>query len=242
LATLSKATDARDPNINLKVLLGNNPVLEGTFTQLSDPTLSYSVPIQEIDETGELKGDIVGDGKLWYSSSLTYAYETPDLSSTNTNGLILTRSFEAVEPKGRTKGSSVFKRGDVVKVTITLLSTTDRSNLVVTDRIPSGFEPISFALKDAPLELLRTISQNDSDNEDIAFSLFNFWNWYDLEEVNPDNITLFANHLPKGVYTYNYLVRPITPGTYITPGPTAEEMYAPENYGRALGETITVEK
>jgi uncharacterized protein YfaS (alpha-2-macroglobulin family) len=44
------------------------------------------------------------------------------------------------------------------------------------------------------------------------------------------------------VYTYSYLARPVTPGTYILPGPYAEEMYNPENYGRGAGLKITVSK
>jgi uncharacterized protein YfaS (alpha-2-macroglobulin family) len=64
--------------------------------------------------------------------------------------------------------------------------------------------------------------------------------WYEHQEIKPDAVSVFATYLPAGVYTFSYLVRPVTPGTYLTPGPVAEEMYSPETSGRGSGEKLTV--
>jgi uncharacterized protein YfaS (alpha-2-macroglobulin family) len=59
-------------------------------------------------------------------------------------------------------------------------------------------------------------------------------------EPGRDKISVFSDMIPPGVYEYNYLIRPVTPGVYLTPGPTVSEMYAPDNFGRGAGQSITV--
>jgi len=43
-----------------------------------------------------------------------------------------------------------------------------------------------------------------------------------------------------GVYTYTYVARATTPGVFVVPPPRAEEMYAPETFGRGATDIVTV--
>lgn len=43
-----------------------------------------------------------------------------------------------------------------------------------------------------------------------------------------------------GIYEYAYLARATAIGTFIAPPAWAEEMYAPENFGRGSTDTIVV--
>ena len=41
---------------------------------------------------------------------------------------------------------------------------------------------------------------------------------------------------------YSYVARATTPGTFVVPPPKAEEMYAPETFGRGATDRVVVER
>ncbi|MEW5724588.1 MAG: hypothetical protein AB1896_15865 [Thermodesulfobacteriota bacterium] len=46
--------------------------------------------------------------------------------------------------------------------------------------------------------------------------------------------------MPEGVYTFSYLARAVTAGTFLAPGPHAEEMYSPEVMGLGGGTKVEI--
>jgi len=137
-------------------------------------------------------------------------------------------------PEPGRPGADRFRRGQVVRASITLVVPEARYNVVLEDHVPAGFEPVNFNLADADRTLLDLVDPGDSDEYGRRF-------WYDHQEIWPDRVAVYADYLGPGVYTFNYLARAATPGRYLTPGPRAEEMYAPENAGRGAGQVIVVE-
>ena len=51
----------------------------------------------------------------------------------------------------------------------------------------------------------------------------------------------FSGYLPAGTYTWDYIARATTPGTFVVPPATAEEIYTPEVFGRTGTDTVVVE-
>ena len=51
-----------------------------------------------------------------------------------------------------------------------------------------------------------------------------------------------ADSLEAGVHTHRYLARALTPGAFTLPGSKAEQMYAPERFGRSDERTIKIVK
>ncbi len=45
---------------------------------------------------------------------------------------------------------------------------------------------------------------------------------------------------PKSSATAAYIVRAVTPGTFVHPAATVEDMYRPERYARTAGGTLTI--
>ncbi|MDR1313953.1 MAG: hypothetical protein LBQ12_09725 [Deltaproteobacteria bacterium] len=188
---------------------------------------------------GALPGwKIEGAGELWSFRRLNWAPAESDLSAVGTRGLALTRSFQKVRPEPGHHGESVFRRGEVVKVTVTMMTAVPRWNLALEDPVPAGLEPMDFRMRDQNRNLARLLDGGPGPSDPWAAWL----DWYDREEIRPEAIRLFAGYLAPGVYSYSYLARPVTPGTYPVEGPYAEEMYAPENHGRGEGAVITVER
>ena len=51
--------------------------------------------------------------------------------------------------------------------------------------------------------------------------------WYEHQNMRDERVEAFASLLWEGVYSYSYVARATTPGTFVVPPPKAEEMYAP---------------
>ena len=54
-------------------------------------------------------------------------------------------------------------------------------------------------------------------------------------------VEAFSSLLWEGVHTYRYVGRATTPGTFVVPPPKAEEMYAPETFGRGATDRVIIE-
>ncbi|MDR1082185.1 MAG: hypothetical protein LBQ79_14840 [Deltaproteobacteria bacterium] len=223
-------------DLAVKVLLGGKTVLDGRLAGPRDPELRVRMTARELLDAPPPSWSVEGRGEAWAFQRLTWAPGEPDLSARGTRGLVLTRTFQRVKPRPGPAGESSFRRGEVVKVTMTLVTAVPRYNLAVEDPVPAGLEPVDFRLKDQNPNLAELLAASP----DVEDPWRGYWYWYDHEEIRPDSIRLFADYLEPGVYTYSYLARPVTPGSYILPGPYAEEMYNPENYGRGAGLKITV--
>jgi uncharacterized protein YfaS (alpha-2-macroglobulin family) len=59
-------------------------------------------------------------------------------------------------------------------------------------------------------------------------------------ESHDDRIFLYVTELTPGVYTYEYYLRALVPGTFKHLPARAEELYFPEVFGRTSGDVITV--
>ncbi|MGA7937802.1 MAG: hypothetical protein WCA35_29910, partial [Kovacikia sp.] len=55
-----------------------------------------------------------------------------------------------------------------------------------------------------------------------------------------DRVVAYGDRLEPGVYTLHYLVRSVTPGTFLYPGAEAHLQYAPEEFGRSAASTLEV--
>jgi uncharacterized protein YfaS (alpha-2-macroglobulin family) len=225
-------------DLAVKVLQGDRTVMEGRLDGPRSPALRAGVTAAELLAGPPPAWDIEGRGELWSFRRLAWAPLEPDLSAQGARGITLTRSFRRVRPEPGPVGESKFRRGEVVKVTVTLMTNVARRDLALEDPVPAGLEPVDFHLGDQNPGLA-ALSADAYGSRDPWVLL---WNWYDHAEIRPDSVRLFADDLAPGVYTYSYLARAVTPGIYALPGPYAEEMYNPENFGRGAGLRITVER
>ena len=50
----------------------------------------------------------------------------------------------------------------------------------------------------------------------------------------------FSSYLPGGTYEYTYIARATTPGEFVVPPTRAEEIFAPEVFGRSASATVVV--
>ncbi|MEN6525561.1 MAG: MG2 domain-containing protein [Candidatus Polarisedimenticolia bacterium] len=170
-----------------------------------------------------------GAGVLYYSASLRYAPTKIDLAPLD-RGIIVQRSIEAWDGAAET----AFKAGDLLRLRLRIETPAERRFVVVSAPIPAGLEVVdpSFATTAKP-------DDDDGYGDDGLLRWPLWWVW-SHKELRDDRVLAFADELPAGMHTLTVALRATTAGTFLLPPARAEEMYAPEVFGRSEGGVFTV--
>jgi uncharacterized protein YfaS (alpha-2-macroglobulin family) len=227
--------EAEEPALKVRALLGDATLFETSFNSFLQPEATASVALADIPSGSSLAFSAEGSGQLWSTVKLSQAKAEADLSAELGGGLVVSRSYTVIRPAPEVSSATQFSRGQVVRVDLVLMTPDDRHDLFLEDRVPAGFEVVNFNLRSEDLTLLPALSGGEGSSSDG-------WSWLSHQQIWADHLTVFADYLPAGVYTYSYLVRPATPGVYHVTGPVASGMYDPETFGRGAGHVIEVAK
>ena len=113
--------------------------------------------------------------------------------------------------------------GQLLRVRLTIEAPDDRRQVVVTDRLPAGFEAVNARLA--------TEQQRVSAQES--------WEWAS-SEVRDERVSFFAHHLYGGTAYAEYLARVSRSGEFVWPAATVESMYQPGQDARTGLGQVTV--
>jgi uncharacterized protein YfaS (alpha-2-macroglobulin family) len=167
-----------------------------------------------------------GPGRMYYRVGITYAPKQMNLPALDA-GFVVRRSYAAIDDPTdvtRTKDGWKIRLGARVLVTVDTLNTTKRYGVALVDPRPAGLEAVdeNLAISERPV------------------ATANATRW-DFRAARDDRSEAFAMELPEGVHRFAYTARATTPGTFIAAPAKAEEMYAPETFGRSTGMTVVIE-
>jgi uncharacterized protein YfaS (alpha-2-macroglobulin family) len=123
-----------------------------------------------------------------------------------------------------------------------MVAESQRTHVALVDPLPAGLEILNPDL--AVTEALPPDQAGEptpSTPGGLADSIWWWWGtWYDHQNARDDRAEAFATLLGAGTYTYSYVARATTPGAFVVPPTRAEEMYAPETFGRTATDTVIV--
>ena len=229
--------EAVEPDFVARVWLGDQYVAEQEFSGRSTDRASTLVPMAQLIEGGDadLTVQSDGDGRLYYRLGLRYAPTDLNLDPLD-RGFVVQRSYEAVDDPDDvwvdSDGVVHVVAGAEVRVKLTMVNDSRRTNMVLVDPLPAGFEALNPALAvTGEIEAPRT------DAADYWWR----WTWYEHQNLRDDRTEAFASYLWAGTHEYSYVARATTPGTFVVPPAKAEEIYAPEVFGRSGSDTVIVE-
>ncbi len=179
-----------------------------------------------------------GDGRLYYRLGLRYAPDDLQLDPRD-EGFVVDRVYEAVDDPGDVTrdpdGTWRIKAGASVRVRLTMVADARRTHVALIDPLPAGLEPVNPAL---------AVSQTTPPEESGEISPYRWfwgWNWFEHQNLRDDRAEAFTSYLPGGTYEYSYVARATTPGDFVVPPARAEEVYAPEVFGRSGSAKVIVE-
>ena len=229
--------EAVEPDFVARVWLGDQYVAEHDFLGRSTDRASTLVPMDDLIEAGDADLTVQndGDGRLYYRLGLRYAPDDLDLDPLD-RGFVVQRSYEAVDDPDDvwvdSEGTVHVLAGAEVRVKLTMVNDSRRTNMVLVDPLPAGFEALNPALAvTGEIEAPRT------DAADYWWR----WTWYEHQNLRDDRTEAFSSYLWAGTHEYSYVARATTPGTFVVPPAKAEEIYAPEVFGRSSSDTVIVE-
>ncbi len=229
--------EAVEPDFVARVWLGDQYVAEHEFSGRSIDRASTLVPMQDLIEAGDADLTVQndGNGRLYYRLGLRYAPEDLDLGPLD-RGFVVQRSYEAVDDPNDvwvdSDGVVHVAAGSEVRVTLTMVNDSRRTNMVLFDPLPAGFEALNPALA-----VTGEIEAPRADSADYWWR----WTWYEHQNLRDDRAEAFSSRLWAGTHEYSYVARATTPGTFVVPPARAEEIYAPEVFGRSSSDTVIVE-
>ncbi|MFO0553246.1 MAG: MG2 domain-containing protein [Polyangiaceae bacterium] len=246
LGDYRKAQEKVEPNFTARTFFGDKMLAEQSFVGRSLAPQSAVVATRELgDKNGTvLAFQVDGAGQLFYQARLRYARK--ELPKDNIDrGFYVERRYRRVTPDTLDEALATvpsdtiesFSAGDLVLADVVVVTPKPRRFVAVEDPLPAGLEAVDTRLATTSGRL-RGVDYVQPDEENQEGSE---WSSYFTREVRDDRVLFFVDAMAAGVYRYRYLARATAIGAFVTPPTKAEEMYAPEVFGRTGASTIKVE-
>jgi uncharacterized protein YfaS (alpha-2-macroglobulin family) len=231
-----RAREAEVPDFRAVVTLARDTIAQAQFQGRSSQSQVREVAQAELAKKGragermDLGFAREGTGTLHYGARLTYVPTGP-VPGPLDQGFAVERSYAPAGAEG--SPGTTFQAGELVKVTLRFQVPKERRYVAVVDPLPAGFEPVESWFATTAKDLAEQAStQSSTDWRD-------WWQrgGFDHVERHDDRVQLFATRLSEGEHTFTYVARATTSGTFQVAPARAEEMYAPEVFGRT-GSTV----
>ncbi|TVQ27607.1 MAG: hypothetical protein EA370_17755 [Wenzhouxiangella sp.] len=236
-----QAFEGPTPDFVARVWLGEDFAGEHAFRGRSTEQHQIDVPMQWLVDGGpehDLVLDKDGAGRLYYRIGLRYAPRSLALASAS-HGFEVERRYLAVDDEDDVQqledGSWQIRAGARVQVEIEMVAPARRYHVALIDPLPAGLEPINPALR-----LSEPPPEGQSPGPPRPYRGWWWGPWYQHQNLRDERAEAFATLLPGGVYQYRYYARATTPGQFVVPPARAEEMYAPETFGRSASSRVLV--
>lgn len=233
------------PDFVARVWLGDRYAGEQPFVGRSTDRVQISIPTADLIEGGAADLTIAkdGPGRLYYRIGLRAAPADLNLQPLD-RGFVVTRTYEAVDDPADVTldadGTWHIRAGASVRVRLTMVAESARTHVALVDALPAGLEILNPALATTP-DLPVDEESGDGDGDFGGHGYFWYTTWFDHQNLRDDRAEAFATYLQAGVYDYSYVARATTPGSFVVPPLRAEEMYAPETFGRGATDLVVVE-
>jgi alpha-2-macroglobulin len=145
-------------------------------------------------------------------------------------GLNIKRTY--LHEAGKPVQENRFAHRDQYIVELSIKPKRDLENLLIVDLLPAGFEVANPRLEP---DIQPPDNQNENNNSNTIFTPAHL-------EVRDDRVAIAVDKLQIGkTYTFRYLVRAVTPGTFQLPALHAECMYQPTTRAATVTGDIVVE-
>jgi hypothetical protein len=214
------------------VFLGDALLTEASFGPAAPAQRAIAaVPMPELlaARGAPLTFAVAGQGRLHYEATLRFARKELPAEPVEAGFFVQKTLRAAAAPPGApgaapAEGPS-FKAGEVVLIEIDVVTPSPRRGVVLEDPLPGGLEALDRRLRgggggDWLAGLERTPATR--------------------REIRDDRVIYFIDQLPAGITRFRYLARATTIGSFVAPPTRAEEMYAPETFGRTAGGRVRV--
>ena len=235
--------ESQTPDFVARIWLGEQFAASRAFQGRSADNVGLDLPMQFVHEiAANARGDLSliiqkeGQGRLYYRLGLRYAPVDLSLGPAD-HGFTVERIYEAVDDPSDVRrdedGVWYIRAGARVRVKLTMVAPSRRVHVALVDPLPAGLEILNP-------DLAVTAAPPQESNRSRTGRRWR-GSWYQHQNLRDERAEAFTSYLWAGVYEYSYLARATTPGAFVAPPAKAEEMYAPETFGRTGTDWVVVE-
>jgi alpha-2-macroglobulin len=226
-----RAYEAVDPDFVASIFVDGKQAGSTEMKSIKAVPTTFEVSAIDLLNAGGAQHDVAiskeGRGRLYYRLGLKYAPKQVIVDKMN-RGFSVLRSYEAIDDAKDVlldaNGVWHIKAGATVKVKVTMQNGETRHNVALIDPLPAGLEALNPAFLTS-----RKIADRSSQY------------WINHQNLRDDKAEAFADTLWQGEHDFAYYATATTPGTYVVPPSSAEEMYTPEVYGHGKTDRLIVE-
>lgn len=213
-----------EPDFKVEVQLAKKFLLKEIFKGRKDRIVSSEINLTNFKpgKIFPLKIKKKGEGTLYYGTRMTYA-PLQKLPARD-EGFAVYKEIKSLDGKP----VDSIKSGSLIVVTLKVVVPRESLFVVIDDPLPAGLEAVNPTFVTESKEQQGKLRQLSGKTGRLRW-----WQGFKHIEMHDDKILLFANSLLPGIHTHSYLARALTFGTFQAPGTKAEEMYAPEVFGRS---------
>ena len=235
-----KVYEGTTPDFVSRVWLGEAFAGQHTFKGRTTETARTQVPmsyVSTLKEPTQLVLQKDGAGRMYYRLGMNYAPKSLKLDPMD-RGFSVLRTYEAVDNEDdvvrQEDGTWRIQAGASVRVRVQMVTPGRRYHVALVDPLPAGLEVLNPALS-----VTGTVPDDPKDN---ASNRYWWWSrpWYSHQNMRDERVEAFSTLVWGGVHEYTYVARATTPGTFVVPPAKAEEMYAPETFGRSASDRVIV--
>ncbi len=229
------------PNFNAVVWLGDHKLGSTRHHGRSAEAQKLELAMAQLPVTGtSLAFQKQGQGQLFYEALLTYSRKKLPTEPLD-RGFSVQQRYYRLDDKplgrdvefGASPGDRLFQAGDSALGDVILITPTRRNYVVIEAPLPAGFEALDLTL-DTNRE--DTLSNLDLSRVHLGFKRAPTHR----RELRDNKVVYFIDQLEPGMYRFNFVARATSKGTFVIPPARAEEMYAPEIFGRDGAKTLEV--
>jgi hypothetical protein len=236
------AYESQTPDFVARLWLGDTYAGESQFSGYSTERHQTDIPMSYLLDQGAAGAqDLVlskeGAGRLYYRLGMRYAPTDLQLDPLDM-GFVVQRVYEAVDDPADVSRDSdgvwQIKAGARVRVRLTMVADNRRYHVALSDPLPAGLEIVNPSLA-----VSGSVPQ-DPNSSGYRYGWWWWGSWYEHQNMRDERAEAFTPLLWEGVYTYTYVARATTPGTFVVPPAKAEEMYSPEVFGRSGSDVVVI--
>jgi len=240
------AFEKTTPDFVARIWLGDRFAGEHAYRGHTTERATVTVPTADLLGAGN-RGVTLrdsGTGTLYYRLGLQTA--PVDLKLTPLDrGFVVSRSFRGADnPADVTRdadGVWHIKAGARVRVKLELVSRSARTHVALIDPVPAGLQILNPELATTPKDLdPQAIKEAESAGIDVPAESWSP-SWFDHQNLHHDRAEAFASQLQGGIYQYSYLAKATTVGSFVAPPSRAEQVYAPETFGRTATDRVVID-
>lgn len=219
------------PNFSATATLAGKTLQSATFAGYQVTNSKRTVAMAALPRN---KSDLVlaksGQGQLHYLVALRYRLSgnrpgqlsglriTRELRPANEDKVLATMGLAALADPVALSPGKVFDIG------LEIITDHPVDHVVITDELPAGLEAVDTTFKTST-----PYFEAKGDSWEINY-----------QTIYKDRVVAYGTRLEAGVYSMHYLVRSVTPGTYLWPGADVHLQYAPEEFGRTSTSSLVI--